>query len=85
MGHGVQHDRRLVAAISLREGSSLCLTSLEPAMELDSLWQARTMFIKKLAKKPYKTRSNPGIDLASLGITVVKQLERSLRNLHGLA
>ena len=40
VGHGVQHERGLVAAISLREGSSLCLTSLEPAMELNSLWQA---------------------------------------------
>ena len=37
VGYGVQHERRLVAAFSLREGSSLCLTSLEPAMELDSL------------------------------------------------
>ena len=34
VGHGVQRKRRLVAAIFLREGSSPCLTSLEPAMEL---------------------------------------------------
>ena len=44
VSHGVQHERRLVGATSLREGSSLCLTSLEPAMELNSVWQARTMF-----------------------------------------
>ena len=37
VGHGVQHKCRPTAAISLREGSSLSLTSLEPAMELDSL------------------------------------------------
>ena len=53
VGHGVQHERRLVAAISHREGSSLCLTSLEPTMELNSLWQSKVMF-KRLAKKPYK-------------------------------
>ena len=67
VGHGVQHKHRLVAAISLREGSSLCSTSLKPTMELNSLWQARMMF-KKLAKKPYKTRSSPDIDLTLLRI-----------------
>ena len=30
-GHGVRQDRRLIAALSLRGGTSLCLTSLEPA------------------------------------------------------
>ena len=37
----------------LRESSLLCLISLESAMELDSLQQARTNF-QKLAKKPYR-------------------------------
>ena len=37
VGHGVRDDRGLVAALNLRESRSLCLTSLEPAMELDSL------------------------------------------------
>jgi hypothetical protein len=37
VGHGVRDERRLVAAVSLRGSSSLCLTSLEPAMELDTL------------------------------------------------
>ena len=37
VGHGIQHERGLVATFSLREGSSLCLTSSEPAMELGSL------------------------------------------------
>ena len=37
VGHGVRDDRRLMAAIFLRESRSLYLTSLEPAMELDSL------------------------------------------------
>ena len=37
VGHGVRDDHRLVAAIFLRESSSLCLTFLELAMELDSL------------------------------------------------
>ncbi len=32
--HGVQDNRRLVATVVLREGSSPCLTSLEPVMEL---------------------------------------------------
>ena len=43
-------------------------------MELNSLWQVRTMF-KKLAKKPYKTRSSPGINLTSLGIMVKRSWE----------
>ena len=38
------HNWRLVVAVVLREGSPLCLTSLEPAMEPDSLWRDRTMF-----------------------------------------
>ena len=37
VGHGVRDDRGLVAALNLRESRSLCLTSLELAMELDSL------------------------------------------------
>ena len=37
VGYGVRDDRGLVAALNLRESKSLCLTSLEPAMELDSL------------------------------------------------
>ena len=49
---------RLVAAIFLRESSSLCLTIVEPAMELDSLSQARMNF-QKLAKKPYKNSIEP--------------------------
>ena len=40
VGHGVRDDHRLImAAIFLRKSSSLCLISLEPAMELDSLLQ----------------------------------------------
>ena len=37
VGHGVRDDRGVVAALNLRESRLLCLTSLEPVMELDSL------------------------------------------------
>ena len=37
VGHGLRDDHRLMAAIFLRESSSLCLISLESAMELSSL------------------------------------------------
>ena len=50
-GHGVEHNCRLVATVVLREGTSLCLTSMEPVMELDSLWRARTMFLNLEARK----------------------------------
>ena len=43
-GSRVQHNWRLVVAVVLHEGSPLYLTSLEPAMEPDSLWRDRTMF-----------------------------------------
>ena len=32
-----------IVAVVIREGNQLCLMSLEPAMEPDSLWRDRTM------------------------------------------
>ena len=47
--------------------SSTCLITFEPAMELDSRWQARTNF----SQKAIRSRSSPSRDLASLGNMVV--------------
>jgi hypothetical protein len=65
--HGVREESRLVAAISLRESSSLCLTSLELAMELNSpskneVLEAREEVVQKLNRAGYKprfARNNP--------------------------
>ena len=81
-GNRVQYNWRLVVAVVLREGSPLCLTSLEPAMEPDSLWRENRSS-QRSRTKPNRTRVETSLrsELASIKESFLARLGARMRNL----